>query len=86
MGIIQRGIVFAIGTTSNAILFLFHSRVILEVIAVGKEVAGKGPATDAMNLLPMGIQLAIGGLQVGLILYLIGGLGKERSAARRPLQ
>lgn len=85
MSVITRGIVFAIGTTANAILFLFHSRVLLEVLAIGEEVAGTGPATGAFNLLPMAMQLAMGGLQVGLILYFIGGLGEERTATRRPM-
>lgn len=86
MGIIKRGIVFTVGTISNAILFLFHSRVILEVLAIGRDVGGAGPATAAFDILPVAIQLCIGGLQVGLILYFIGGLGQERTAQRRPMR
>jgi len=85
VSVLQRGIVFTIGTFSNAILFLFHSRVILEIIATAEELFGTGPATPALNLLPMAIQLAIGGLQLGLILYFIGGLGEERASDRRPM-
>lgn len=85
MGIFRRGIVFSIGTVSNAILFLFHSRVVLEVLAIAEEIAGEGPATDALNMLPVAMQLAMGGIQLVLVLYLVGGLGQERAAARRPM-
>jgi hypothetical protein len=84
MGIIGRGIVFVVGTISNAILFLFHSRVILEVLSVADDFAS-GPADGAFAILPVAIQLAIGGIQVGLVLYFIGGLGQERTADRRPM-
>lgn len=83
--IIKRGVVFTVGTVSNAILFLFHSRVILEVLAVADNMAS-GPASTAFNILPVAMQLAMGGLQIGLILYFIGGLGQERTAERRPIK
>jgi len=86
MSVIKRGIVFSVGTVANAILFLFHSRVLMEVLSVGRDVAGTGPATPAFDLLPVAMQLAMGGLQIGLILYLIGALGQERSATRRPMR
>jgi hypothetical protein len=85
MGILTRGIVFTVGTISNAMLFLFHSRVVLEILSVAESFPS-GPASSAFNILPMAIQLAIGGLQVGLILYFIGGLGQERTAERRPMR
>ena len=86
MGVIKRGIVFSVGTVSNAILFLFHSRVILEVLSVAGDLGARaGPASGAFDLLPTAIQLAIGGFQLGLILYFIGGLGQERAASRRPM-
>lgn len=84
MSIIKRGVIFTVGTVSNAILFLFHSRVVLEVLDVATAFPA-GPATDALNLIPSAIQLAIGGLQLGLILYFIGGLSQERTASRRPM-
>lgn len=86
MGVIQRGIIFIVGTISNGILFLFHSRVILEILSVAEQLAGSGPATSALNLLPAAIQLAIGGLQIGLVVYLLVGLGEERTANRRPMR
>lgn len=86
MSVLKRGIIFAIGTVSNAILFIFHSRVLLEVLATGQEIAGTGPATGALNLLPTAMQVAMGLLQIGLIVYFVGGLGQERSATRRPMQ
>lgn len=86
MGVIKRGVVFSIGTVSNAILFLFHSRVILEVVSVAGDLNAKaGPASGAFDLLPTAIQLGIGGIQIGLILYLLGGLGEERARSRRPM-
>lgn len=85
MSVIQRGIVFSIGTVANAVIFIFHSRVVLEIIAIGTNVAGTGPATSAFNLLPMAMQLAMGGLQLGLILYFLGGLGQERTITRGPM-
>jgi hypothetical protein len=85
MSVIQRGIIFTFGTISNAILFLFHSRVIMEIVDVANGFAD-GPAMGAINLLPAAIQLAIGGIQIGLILYFIGGLGQERTADRRPVR
>jgi hypothetical protein len=84
--IIRRGIIFTAGTFSNAVLFLFHSRVILEVLDTATEVAGKGPATGALDLLPVGIQLAIGVLQIGLIVYLLGGFENERTKTRMPMR
>jgi hypothetical protein len=85
MSVLRRGVIFTIGTVSNAILFIFHSRVLLEVLAQGNEIAGTGPATGAMELLPVAMQLAMGILQIGLIVYLLGGLGEERAAQQRPL-
>lgn len=85
MGLIQRFKVFAIGTTANAILFLFLSRALLPLLAKGEEIAGTGPATSAMNLLPVTIQLAIGALQLGLIVYFVAGIGEQRTADRRPM-
>lgn len=79
MGALKRGIIFFAGTLSNGLLFLFHSRVVLEVL----DYAGQGPATGAMNMLPDAMVLAMGGLQIGLIVYLLGGFGKERAATRR---
>ena len=84
MSVIGRGVVFTIGTFSNAILFLFHSRVVMEIVAIAGMFAS-GPATGAINLLPDVIMLAIGGLQVGLIVYFLGGLGEERTTSRRPM-
>jgi len=87
MGVIKRGIVFSIGTVSNAILFLFHSRVLLEILAVAKDLGGyAGPASGAFDLLPTAIQLALGALQLGLILYFVGGIGEEKATARRPMR
>lgn len=85
MSVIRRGIVFVAGTTANVLLFLVLSRGVLEIIAIGESVAGTGPATPALNLLPVAFQLGLGGLQVGLILYFIGGLGEERAASRGPV-
>lgn len=84
MGIVRRGIVFMFGTFTNAILFLFHSRVVLEVVETANSF-GQGPASGAINLLPDVMQLAIGAIQVILIIYLLGGLGEERAANRRPM-
>ena len=86
MGVVERSFVFLAITGGNAILFLFHSRVLLEVLAVGNEIAGTGPATDALNLLPQAMQLAMGGIQLIAIVYLLGGLGSQRSSERRPLR
>lgn len=85
MGLMQRGVVFAIGTFSNAVLFLFLSRALLPLLETGQSIAGDGPATAALNNLPIAIQLAMGLLQLGLIAYLLGGLGEERASQRRPL-
>jgi Na+-transporting NADH:ubiquinone oxidoreductase subunit NqrB len=82
MGVIQRGIIFSIGTVANGIIFIFLSRVVLPLVNTGPT----GPATQAMQLLPAAMQLAIGGLQVGLIFYFISGLGEERATQRRPMR
>lgn len=82
MGLIQRGVIFFGGTVANAIIFIFLSRVVLPLISYGPE----GPATGAMNLLPVAMQLAIGVFQLGLIVYLVGGLGQQRSNQRRPMR
>lgn len=82
MGVVQRGIILLAGTVANGVLFIFLSRVILPLINTGPT----GPATSAMNLLPAAMQLAMGGLQIGLIFYFISGLGEERAAQRRPLR
>lgn len=86
MGLLQRGIIFFAGTVANGILFVFHSRVLLEVLAMGQAITGgSGPATGALNLLPTVMQLVIGGFQLGLIFYLLGGLGQQKTTAERPL-
>lgn len=85
MGVVSRGIVFSIGTVSNAILFLFHSRVLLPLLDTGNDIVGTGPATGALTLLPAAMQLGMGILQIGLIVYFVGGIGEERSSSRRPM-
>lgn len=82
MGIVRRGIVFTAGTVANGVVFLFLARVYLPILAMGEEIAGTGPATGALELVPLALQLAIGGLQIGLIVYLVGGIGEE--AVRKP--
>lgn len=81
--IISRGIVFFGGTLANAVLFLFHSRVVLEIMDVADGFA-QGPATPAINMLPDVIMLAIAGIQLGLVAYFLGGLGEERTVTRGP--
>jgi hypothetical protein len=83
MGVIDRVFVFAIGTTGNAILFMFHSRVLLELVGFVNG-RGEGPATDAINLLPTTVQIAIGIIQVVLVAYLLGAFAEERTVTRRP--
>jgi len=85
MGVIQRSIVFFALTFSNAILFLFHSRVLLEIVSIANSFAS-GPGTSAINLLPVALQLAMGGIQLVAIVYLLGGLSEERAAQRRPMR
>lgn len=87
MGLIQRGVIFFAGTIANAVLFVVLSRIIIPYFSDGSAFGiPPGPATDALNLLPTALQLVIGALQLGFILYFIGGLGEERSAARRRIQ
>ena len=83
MSVIQRGLVFSVGTGSNAILFLFHSRVVLEVVSIANSFPD-GPATSAINLVPQAILIAIGIIQVVLVAYLLGAFGQQRTAQRRP--
>ncbi len=86
MRVLNRGVVFTIGTISNAIVFLFHSRVLMEVLDVAKDFGWSGgPATGALQLLPVAMQLAMGVFQLGLILYFLGGLGQERASATRSM-
>jgi len=82
MGVIQRGIIFSGGTIACAVLFLFHSRVVLKIQDVAQTFPS-GPATPAINMLPDAIMLAIGALQLGLIVYFLGGLGQERSSVQK---
>lgn len=82
MGLIQRGIIFTAGTVANGVIFIFLARVVMPLVNTGPQ----GPATGALNLLPVAMQLAIGGLQVGLIVYLVTGIGEERAAQRRPIR
>lgn len=82
MGIIQRGIIFSGGILAVAVLFLFYSRVVLEIMSVADSFPA-GPATPAINMLPDVIMLAIGALLLGFIVYFLGGLGEERSTTRR---
>lgn len=79
MGVVQRGAIFVFGTIGNAILFVMLSRAILPIINYGPS----GPADTAFNLLPTALQLVIGAIEVGLIVYFAGGLGQQRTAARR---
>lgn len=79
MGVVQRGAIFVFGTIGNAILFVMLSRAVLPII----NFAPSGPADQAFSLLPTAIQLVIGALEVGLIVYFVGGIGEERAATRR---
>lgn len=83
MSILRRALVFVGGTIGNAILFLVYSRGVLEVLSIAEQLPS-GPATDALNLLPPAMQLAIGAIQIILIVYLIGGLQDQRTVQRRP--
>jgi len=56
---------------------------VLEIMSVANGFP-EGPATAAINMLPDVIMLAIAAIQLGLIGYLLGGLGQERSVTRRP--
>lgn len=85
MGVISRGIIFFAGTISNAIIFIFMTRIILPIINMGQNIAGTGPASGALQLLPTVMMLTIGIFELGLIMYFIGGLGQEKTAVRRPL-
>lgn len=86
MGLIQRGVIFFAGTISNAVLFVVLARIVVPYFSDGSAFGvPAGPATDALTLLPTALQLVIGALQLGLILYFVGGLGEERAARRRPL-
>lgn len=85
MSVLSRGIIFSFGTVSNAILFLVHSRVVLFLLDIGEGIVGTGPATGALNLLPAAMQLGMGILQIGLIVYFIGGIGEEKASSRRPM-
>jgi hypothetical protein len=77
--------VFVGGTIGNAVLFLFLSRALLPAIGIGRDVAGTGPATPALNLIPLVVQLVIGCIEVALILYFVAGIGEERVSSRRPM-
>jgi len=79
VGVVQRGAIFVFGTIGNAILFVMLSRAVLPIINFGPS----GPADQAFSLLPTAIQLVIGALEVGLIVYFVGGIGEERAATRR---
>jgi len=83
MSLLRRAFVFSFGTVSNAILFIFHSRVVLSVMDVAGDFP-TGPATDAINLLPTAIMLAIGVIQIALVFYFIAGLQRQRTVQRRP--
>jgi hypothetical protein len=79
VGVVRRGGIFVFGTIGNAILFVVLSRVVLPIINYGPS----GPADAAFNTLPTAIQLVIGAIEVGLIIYFVGGLGQQRTASRR---
>lgn len=83
MGVLQRMIIFTIGTFTNGILVLFLTRAVLPFYADAQSLTASGPATSAMNLVPQAMTLAIGVIQVGLLVYLLGGLGTERTVSSR---
>jgi len=82
MGILRRLPVFALLVVTDAILFIFHSRVVLTIVDIANSFAS-GPATGAINLLPDVLQLVMGVILLGAFAYLLGGIGEERAAARR---
>lgn len=86
MGIVSRLPIFFGLVVTDAVLFLFHSRVLLRVIETGEAIAGTGPATGAINLLPAAMQLVMGIILVGAFGYLLGGISSERTAARRRMR
>jgi hypothetical protein len=85
MSLINRAVVFVFGTISNAVLFIVFSRAYLTLKNTGLSISSSGPGTEAMNLLPTAIVLAMGILQIGLVVYLLGGLGEERTVQRGPM-
>lgn len=85
MSLINRAVIFSIGTISNAVLFIILSRVVLLINDTGAQLTAQGPATDAITLVPTAMMLAIGMIQLGLVAYLLGGLSEERTVARGPM-
>jgi len=83
MGLMGRGVVFTTLTIANAVLFVVSSRGVLTIIDMANTRVGSGPATPAFDLLPVALQLAMGIVQLGLIVYLITGIGEERTARTR---
>lgn len=83
MSVVRRGVVFFGGTIANAILFIFHSRVLLSVTDIANSFPS-GPATPAIELLPQAVMGAILIIQVGLIAYFLGAFGEQRTATQGP--
>jgi hypothetical protein len=82
MGVLDRMTIFVGGTIANGILLLIQVRVILPFYAEGQALTPTGPATGALGLVPQAITIAIGLIQIGLIVYLIGGLGSEKTVTQ----
>jgi len=83
MSVVQRGIVFFGGTLANAVLFVFHSRVLLTITSTANNLAA-GPATPAINLLPQAVMGAILVIQVGLIAYFLAAFDQQRAVSQGP--
>jgi len=84
MSIIARGLVFSGLTVSNAVLFVFHSRVVLRIVAIA-ESFGTGPASPAINLLPQALMLAMLIIEVIAVSYLLGAFSQQRKATQGPV-
>ena len=84
MSIIGRGVVFSGLTLSNLVLFVFHSRVVLEIVEISQSFSS-GPATGAINLLPQALVLAMLIIQVIATAYLLGAFSQQRTANQGPV-
>jgi len=79
MGLIQRGVIAMRLIVAAGVVFLVFSRGVLPIMSNDPG----GPATAALDLIPVAMQIGLAVLLLGAVVYLLFGIGQERTRTRR---
>lgn len=78
MGQLGRMLAYGVMTVGNVVLALIYVRVVLPMVEISKDF--QGPFTSSIDTVGVIMPVVIGGLQLGLTLWLFsGGIQNERA-------